>query len=74
MANGKRDAGKEALWREVLARQAESGLSVAEFCRREKLGQPSFYAWRRALAVSATGSLRNRRRRGGRAANSCRCG
>lgn len=50
MANGKRDAGKEAFWREVLARHGASGLSVAEFCRCEKLSQPSFYAWRRTIA------------------------
>lgn len=50
MANGQRDVGKQALWREVLARHGASGLSVAEFCRREGLSQPSFYAWRRTLA------------------------
>ena len=33
-----------------LARRAASGLSVAAFCRREKLSQPSFYSWRRTIA------------------------
>jgi len=50
MANKGRDAGKERFWRDVLGRQAKSGLSVAAFCRREGLTQPSFYAWRRTIA------------------------
>jgi hypothetical protein len=37
-------------WRRRLDRQARSGLSVAEFCRREKVSQPSFYQWRKRLA------------------------
>jgi len=36
-------------WREVLRRQVASGLSVAAFCRRSKVSQASFYAWRRKL-------------------------
>lgn len=49
MANRRRDLAKERWWREVLARRAASGLSVREFCRRERLGEASFYAWRRTL-------------------------
>ncbi len=40
---------KTSYWREVLARQAESGLSIRQFCIREGVSQPSFYAWRRKL-------------------------
>jgi hypothetical protein len=29
----------------------ESGLGVRPFCRREKLSEPSFYAWRRVIQV-----------------------
>ena len=36
-------------WVEILRRQAGSGLSVAAFCRRSRLSQASFYAWRRKL-------------------------
>jgi hypothetical protein len=49
MAGGKRSGERERVWREVLRRQASSRLSVAEFCRREGLSQPSFYAWRRTI-------------------------
>ncbi len=33
-------------WRELVARQMESGLSVAAFCEREGLSAVSFYQWR----------------------------
>jgi transposase len=51
MANRRRDSAKEAYWREVLARQAASGLSVRAFCRQEQepVRESAFYAWRRTL-------------------------
>jgi hypothetical protein len=49
MANGQRDSKREALWRGVLSRQRESDLTVRAFCRREKVSEPSFYAWRRVI-------------------------
>lgn len=49
MANVQRDAEKERRWREVLSRQASSGLSVREFCQRERLTESQFYAWRRTI-------------------------
>jgi len=45
-----RSAEREAKWREIIARQAASGLSVREFCQRDGLREPSFYGWRRTLA------------------------
>ena len=33
-------------WRRVLSRQAQSGLSIAEFCRREGLSPQSLSWWR----------------------------
>lgn len=36
-------------WRVLVARQAESGLSVAQFCVREGVSAPSFYQWRARL-------------------------
>ena len=50
MAKLQRDAEKERRWREVLSRQASSGLSVREFCKRERLTESQFYAWRRTIA------------------------
>jgi transposase-like protein len=47
MASTKRDATKEAFWRDAIGRQARSGLSVREFCKRHGLSEPSFYERRR---------------------------
>lgn len=49
MANTKRDATKEAYWRDAIRRQAGSGLSVREFCRQQRLSEPSFYERRRTF-------------------------
>ncbi len=49
MANTNRDAGREAFWRQTLANFRKSRLSVREFCRREKLHESAFYAWRRTI-------------------------
>lgn len=45
----KRNGQAEAEWRKRLAKFRRSGLTVAEFCRREGISQPSFYHWRRRL-------------------------
>ncbi len=45
-----KDLGREHTWRLRLRRQATSGLSITEFCEREGVSTPSFYAWRRRLA------------------------
>jgi transposase-like protein len=44
-------------WRQRIKRQRESGLSIAEFCRRENVSAHSFYVWRRNLREA----LRRRR-------------
>jgi hypothetical protein len=49
MANTIRDAGREAFWRRTLAGYGKSGLTVREFCRREKLQESAFYFWRRTI-------------------------
>jgi putative transposase len=41
-----RDRGQ---WQALIGRQAGSGLSVADFCRRESISTASFYRWRRLL-------------------------
>ena len=45
----RRDPAKESAWRGRLAAWRKSGLGVREFCRREKLSEQQFYAWRREL-------------------------
>jgi hypothetical protein len=47
---------KRTEWSERLRRFARSKLSVAEFCRREKVSVPSYYHWRHKLA-GATSEL-----------------
>lgn len=41
---------KEAYWRDIVKRQARSGLSVRRFCIEQDISEASFYAWRRKLA------------------------
>ncbi len=49
MANTQRDSEKEASWRDAIRRQATSGLSVREFCRRHRISEPSFHERRRTF-------------------------
>jgi hypothetical protein len=42
-----------ATWRERIGQWKRSKLTVAEFCRREHLSQPSFFQWRKRLEVDA---------------------
>jgi hypothetical protein len=48
-------------WRELVARQARSGLSVLAFCRQEQLNTWTFYGWRSRLrgrtAVAETAAV-----------------
>lgn len=46
---GQQRKDRELHWRGVIGRQAESDLSVADFCRQESISAPSFYSWRRKL-------------------------
>jgi hypothetical protein len=43
-----------AVWRERLERYAGGQSSVAEFCRRERVSQPSFYRWRKLLGGASS--------------------
>ena len=45
----KKSEGRETLWRGILRRQAESGLSICRFCAVEGISEASFYAWRKKL-------------------------
>jgi transposase-like protein len=49
-----RESGAAARWRDVVRGHAESGLSVAAYCRRARVPASSFYAWRRKLQEGGT--------------------
>ena len=44
------DPAKETLWRKILKRQQDSGLSVRAFCDREGLKDFNLFRWRRELS------------------------
>ena len=46
------DSELASLWRGRVDGQLRSGLSVAEYCRREGFSAGSFYAWKRRLRTS----------------------
>lgn len=43
---------KEAAWRNRLRRHAQSGKSIAAFCRDEAVSTASFHIWRAKLAAA----------------------
>lgn len=43
---------KEAAWRSRLLRQAQSGKTIAAFCRDESVSTASFHIWRAKLAAA----------------------
>jgi hypothetical protein len=45
-----RDPRKELFWRDMLSRWPDSGLTIRAYCRRHRLSEASFYAWRLELA------------------------
>ena len=47
-------ASKTDQWRERLAEQERSGLSVKQFCQQQGVTEYSFYAWRKRLASMLT--------------------
>lgn len=42
-------------WARIIHEQQAGGFSIASFCRRRKLSQASFYAWRSRLRLSEAG-------------------
>jgi len=40
---------RDRYWRERIAAQERSGLSVQQFCKEQGLNNPSFYYWRKRL-------------------------
>jgi len=42
---------RHEFWRELIARQQQSGLAVRAFCRQHRTSEHSFYQWRKRLAA-----------------------
>jgi len=51
------------LWLDRLHRFAESDLTVAKFCEREKISLPTFYQWKRRLTPRVESPRQKRSRR-----------
>lgn len=49
-----------ARWRERIARWQRLQCSITEFCRRERISQPSFFQWRKRLAAAGEGQAHRR--------------
>jgi len=56
MATRKRIRRSVAVWRELCSRQADSGVSVPEFCRRERVHPSVFRRWRATLKAADRGA------------------
>jgi transposase len=46
----KTQEARREVWRELIAKQQQSGLSVRAFCQRHGTSEYSFYHWRKRLA------------------------
>jgi transposase-like protein len=44
-------------WRELIARQEQSGMTVQGFCAQQGVTEASFYGWRKQLREGATVSF-----------------
>jgi hypothetical protein len=49
---------KEQFWREQIAGQPGSGLSIRGYCRRRRLRESAFYFWRKELARRGVSTAR----------------
>jgi hypothetical protein len=46
-----RRSNKERFWRRMVRQWRGSGLSIRDFCAEQDVSEPSFYAWRRTIAL-----------------------
>lgn len=56
------DQHRQAQWRERVARQAQSNLNVAAFCKNEGISAQTFYWWRARLGKGEATKPAQRRR------------
>lgn len=52
-STGKTVEERTAYWRERIAEQERSGMSVQQFCKEKGTTEQSFYAWRKRLRKQA---------------------
>ena len=50
MSKARRMRRGVTVWQQLVAQQGKSGLSVREFCRRERINSVLFYRWRGKLS------------------------
>jgi len=48
---------RQEFWRQAVARQRKSGLSIHRFCEQEALATATFYIWKRRLGQGTAGML-----------------
>ena len=48
---------RQEFWRQAVARQRKSGLSIRRFCEQEGLATATFYIWKRRLGQGTAGTL-----------------
>jgi hypothetical protein len=46
------DPNLQALWRQRIRQQDQSGLTIVQFCARERLSVASFHYWKRRLRLT----------------------
>lgn len=51
--SGQRTTSRNEYWREQIAEQERSGLSVHRFCEERGMSEPTFYVWRKRLRNQA---------------------
>ncbi len=61
----KKSGEKEFFWRDGVRRQADSDLSIKQFCAQQQISKASFYAWRRRLKGGTRVAVRSQTARGG---------
>ena len=61
----KADARKRAEWQRTLKRFESSGLTIAQFCREEKIPVHAFYYWGKRLGRPSRGNRQARGKSGG---------
>jgi hypothetical protein len=54
--NGKAETERARFWRGHIEAWKVSGLSIAGYCRRQRLAESGFYSWKRKLSLVGLGS------------------